>query len=65
MSAGIELKAMTEESWRQLARYADIELPEYTDSDRQKLDQHIAEFLQRMEPLPVPSVEVHNQSTQH
>ena len=67
MSAGIELKAMTEESWRQLAGYADIELPEYTDSDRQKLDQHIAEFLQRMEPLaelPAPSVEVHSQSTQ-
>ena len=68
MSAGIELKAMTEESWRQLAGYANIELPQYTDSDRQKLDQHIAEFLQSMEPLaelPVPSVEVHNQSTQH
>ena len=68
MTAGIELKAMTEESWRQLAGYANIELPEYTDSDRQKLDQHIAEFLQSMEPLarlPTPSVEVHNQSTQH
>ena len=45
MSAGIELKAMTENSWRQLAGYADIELPEYTTGDRQKLDQHIAEFL--------------------
>ena len=68
MSAGIELKAMTEESWRQLAGYANVELPEYTDSDRQKLDQHIAEFLQSMEPLvklPTLSVEVHNQSTQH
>ena len=46
MSAGIELKAMTEESWRQLADEADIILPEYIDGDRQKLDQHIEEFLQ-------------------
>ena len=45
-SAGIKLKAMTENSWLQLAGYADIELPEYTNGDdRQKLDQHIAEFL--------------------
>ena len=66
--ADIELKAMTEDSWRQLAGYANIELPKYSDSDRQKLDQHIAEFLQSMDPLaelPVPSVEVQNQSTQH
>ena len=48
MSAGIELKAMTEESWRQLAGYAKIKLPEYNRGDRQKLDQHIAEFLQRV-----------------
>ena len=46
ISAGIGLKAMTEESWNQLARYAGIELPVYQDGDRQKLDQHIAEFLQ-------------------
>ena len=44
-SAGIKLKAMTENSWLQLAGYADIELPEYPNGDRQKLDQHIAEFL--------------------
>ena len=45
-SVGIKLKAMTENSWLQLAGYADIELPEYTNGDdRQKLDQHIAEFL--------------------
>ena len=43
--AGIELKAMTKGSWEQLAGYANIELPEYQDSGRQKLDQHIAEFL--------------------
>ena len=50
MSAGIELKAMTEESWRQLADEANIILPEYTDGDRQKLDQHIEEFLQGIKP---------------
>jgi len=49
ISAGIELKAMTEESWKQLAGYANIELPEYQDSERQKLDQHIAEFLAGIE----------------
>ena len=49
MSAGIELKAMTEESWRQLAGYAKIKLPEYNRGERQKLDQHIAEFLQRVD----------------
>ena len=57
MSAGIELKAMTEESWRQLADEADIILPEYIDGDRQKLDQHIEEFLQGIKPtLLLPSV---------
>ena len=45
ISAGIELKAMTETSWQQLAGYANIELPEYQGGDRQKLDQHIHEFL--------------------
>ena len=45
ISAGIELQAMTEGSWGQLAGLASIELPEYQDSERQKLDQHIAEFL--------------------
>ena len=51
MSAGIELKAMTEESWRQLAGYANnIILPEYIDGDRQKLDQHIEEFLHGIKP---------------
>ena len=51
MSAGIELKAMTEKRWRQLAGYAkNIILPEYIDGDRQKLDQHIEEFLQGIKP---------------
>ena len=50
MSAGIELKAMNEESWRTLADDANIKLPEYIDGDRQKLDQHIEEFLQGIKP---------------
>ena len=50
MSAGIELKAMDEESWKKLAGYANIILPEYIDGDRQKLDQHIEEFLQGIKP---------------
>ena len=52
MSAGIELKAMDEESWRKLAGYANIILPEYIDGDRQKLDQHIEEFLLGIKPTP-------------
>ena len=58
MSAGIELKAMDEESWRKLAGYANIILPEYIDGDRQKLDQHIEEFLQgiKLTLLNLPSV---------
>ena len=50
MSAGIELKAMDEQSWRNLAGYANIILPEYIDGDRQKLDQRIEKFLQRIKP---------------
>ena len=50
MSAGIELKAMNEERWKKLAGYANIILPEYIDGDRQKLDQHIEEFLQGIKP---------------
>ena len=50
MSAGIELKAMNEQRWKKLAGYANIILPEYIDGDRQKLDQHIEEFLQGIKP---------------
>lgn len=50
MSAGIELKAMNEQSWRKLAGYANIKLPMYIGGDRQKLDQHIEEFLQGIKP---------------
>ena len=53
MSAGIELKAMNEQRWKKLAGYANIILPEYIDGDRQKLDQHIEEFLQGIKPTQV------------
>lgn len=48
INAGIELKPMSEESWTRLATYADIALPEYQGSERQKLDQHIDKFIHRM-----------------
>ena len=38
LSSGIEVIAMSQESWTKLAEFADIELPEYQDSARQKLD---------------------------
>ena len=57
MFSGIELQAMDKESWRQLAGYANIILPEYIDSDRKKLDQHIEEFFESIKStLPLPSV---------
>ena len=48
-SVGIELKAMNEESWRQLAGYAKIKLRVNIYRDREKLDQHIAKVLQSRE----------------
>ena len=48
IAAGIELKAMSEESWTLLATYAGIELPEYRGSERGKLDRHIGEWIHRM-----------------
>ena len=46
-SAGIELKAMNEKSWQQLAGYANIKLRVNIYRDREKLDRHIAKFLER------------------
>ena len=46
-SAGIELKAMNEESWQQLAGYANIKLRVNIYRDREKLDRHIRKFLER------------------
>ena len=48
LSSGIELKAMSQESWNKLAEYADIELPEHQDNNRQKLDRHIHSVLSEM-----------------
>ena len=48
LSSGIEVIAMSQESWTKLAEFADIELPEYQDSARQKLDKHIDNFLSKM-----------------
>ena len=48
IKAGIELKAMSEESWTRLGTYAGIELPEYRGSERGKLDRHIGKWVHRM-----------------
>ena len=48
LSSGIELQAMSQESWSNLAEFAGIELPEYQDSNRKKLDQHIDNVLSKM-----------------
>ena len=52
LSSGIELNAMSQESWKKLAEYADIELPEYQDSNRQKLDRHIHSVVSEMKRTP-------------
>ena len=44
-SNGIELKAMTRNSWYKLAEFAGIRLPAYQNSERQKLDQHVHRVL--------------------
>ncbi|CAH3162813.1 unnamed protein product [Porites evermanni] len=49
----IELKAMTQESWETLANYAEIKLPDYQGSERQKLDLHIHNLLLEMKKLPI------------
>lgn len=58
IAAGIELKAMTEESWKQLAGYAGVKLPSYEGGERQKLDQHIREFLVACVNNPLPSQDI-------
>ena len=49
----IELKAMTQETWETLANYAEIKLPDYQGSERQKLDLHIHNLLLEMKKLPI------------
>ena len=51
LSSGIEVIAMSQESWTKLAEFADIELPKYQDSARQKLDKHIDNFLSKMKRI--------------
>jgi hypothetical protein len=51
--SGIELKAMTQDSWDKHAEYANITLPVYQNSDRQKLDQHIHRVLSEIKRLPI------------
>ena len=51
LSSGIEVIAMLQESWTKLAEFADIELPKYLDSARQKLDKHIDNFLSKMKRI--------------
>ena len=51
LSSGIEVIAMSQESWTKLAEFADIELPEYQESKRQKLDKHIDNFLSRIKRI--------------
>ena len=53
LSSSMEVQAMSQESWKKLAEYADIELPEYQDSNRQKLDQHIDDVLSKMRRTPI------------
>lgn len=52
-SSGIELIAMTKESWDKLAEFANIELPAYQNSDRQNLDQYIRRVLSEIKRLPI------------
>ena len=47
-SSGIELIAMRKDSWERLAEVANIRLPAYQHSDRQKLDQYIDIVLSEM-----------------
>ena len=51
LSSGIEVIAMSQESWTKLAEFADIELPEYQESARQKRDKHIDNFLSKMKRI--------------
>lgn len=52
-SNGIELKAMTQNSWYKLAEFAGIRLPAYQNSERQQLDQHVHRVLSEIKRLPM------------
>ena len=51
LSSGIEVIAMSQESWTKLAGFADIKLPKYQDSARQKLDKRSDNFLSQMKRI--------------
>ena len=51
INAQLGLIAISQESWTKLAEFADIELPKYQDSARQKLDKHIDNFLSKMKRI--------------
>ena len=51
LSSGIEVIAMSQESWTKLAEFADIELPKYQESARQKLDKRIDNFFSKMKRI--------------
>lgn len=52
-SSDIEMIAMAKDSWDKLAECANIELPAYPNSDRQKLDQYIHRVLSEIKRLPI------------
>ena len=51
LPSGIEVIAMSQESWTKLAEFADIELPKNQKGERQKLDKRIDNFLLRMKRI--------------
>ena len=51
LSSGVGVIAMSQETWTKLAEFADIELPEYQDSARQKLDKRIDNFPWKMKRI--------------
>ena len=53
LSYGIELVAMRKDSWKLLAELANVNLPSYQDSNRQKLDQYINLVLSEIKRVPI------------
>jgi len=52
-SNGILLKAMTQDNWDKLAEFANITLPAYRNSKRQKLDQYVQRVLAEIKKSPI------------
>ena len=51
LSSGVGVIAMSQQTWTKLAEFAEIELPEYQDSARQKLDERIDNFPSKMKRI--------------